>query len=162
MLTLKTWIGSFTVLCTTIPCITFQRFLDIFWIHPVIYKRPAFISSKDLNGEFWSCIKIDPTDKGRYKKADDKHAESNEVVKKTHVRIQNLDYFFSVTLMEQNTEEILSLNPANFFERSCFWSFKCVGQNIRCWRFTCHAIQTVFYSLVFLLLHNGLDTNVCT
>lgn len=72
----------------------FQRFLDIFWIHPVIYKKSAFITRKELNGEFWSCIKIDPTDKRRLKKTDDKYAKNNESVKKTHVRIQKLGYFF--------------------------------------------------------------------
>ncbi|KAG2228670.1 hypothetical protein BDF21DRAFT_451150 [Thamnidium elegans] len=51
--------GSFSVFCQIVPYVMFLRFLDIFWITPLIYKKEAIIAASEFNVEFWSCIRKD-------------------------------------------------------------------------------------------------------
>ncbi|KAF1799316.1 hypothetical protein V8B55DRAFT_1366486 [Mucor lusitanicus] len=49
----------FCVLCQALPFAAFQRLTDIYWIHPFLYKKDAYLSASDLNAEMWSCIRRD-------------------------------------------------------------------------------------------------------
>ncbi|GAN06649.1 hypothetical protein MAM1_0131d06136 [Mucor ambiguus] len=49
----------FCVLCQALPFAAFQRLCDIYWIHPFLYKKDAYLSASDLNAEMWSCIRRD-------------------------------------------------------------------------------------------------------
>lgn len=66
----------FCVLCQALPFAAFQRLSDIYWIHPFLYKKDAYLSASDLNAEMWSCIRRD-------KKVDaktEKHATAKDKV----------------------------------------------------------------------------------
>lgn len=58
----------FCVLCQALPFSAFQRLSDIFWVHPFLYKKDAYISPSDLNTELWSCIRRDKKIKENNKK----------------------------------------------------------------------------------------------
>ncbi|KAI8642637.1 hypothetical protein BD408DRAFT_443343 [Parasitella parasitica] len=49
----------FCVLCQALPFSAFQRHWDTFWIHPLLYKKDAYISPSTLNKELWSSIRCD-------------------------------------------------------------------------------------------------------
>lgn len=49
----------FCVLCQALPFSAFQRLSDIFWIHPFLYKKDAYLSPSDLSTELWACIRRD-------------------------------------------------------------------------------------------------------
>lgn len=55
----------FCVLCQALPFTAFQRLSDIYWVHPFLYRKDAYLSASDLNTEMLSCIRRD-------KKAGDK------------------------------------------------------------------------------------------
>ncbi|KAI9487648.1 MAG: hypothetical protein EXX96DRAFT_647277 [Benjaminiella poitrasii] len=57
------------VFCQMIPFTMFLRFLDIFWIHPVIYKKDAYISTSELASELWSSIRINKNSKANKENA---------------------------------------------------------------------------------------------
>jgi hypothetical protein len=57
-----------------IPFIMFLRFTDVFVIHPVIYKKDAYLPASELAAELFSCIRKDRPNKNKVKK------EEKEVV----------------------------------------------------------------------------------
>lgn len=70
------FVDMFCVLCQALPFAAFQRLSDIYWIHPFLYKKDAYLSASDLNAEMWSCIRRD-------KKVDaktEKHATAKDKV----------------------------------------------------------------------------------
>lgn len=58
----------FCVLCQALPFAAFQRLTDIYWIHPFLYKKDAYLSASDLNAEMWSCIRRDKKLDGKTEK----------------------------------------------------------------------------------------------
>jgi hypothetical protein len=46
----------------------FLRFTDVFVIHPVIYKKDAYVPFSELNAELWSCIRKDRHNKNKASK----------------------------------------------------------------------------------------------
>ncbi|KAL7311944.1 hypothetical protein PS15m_009651 [Mucor circinelloides] len=58
----------FCVLCQALPFAAFQRLTDVYWIHPFLYKKDAYLSASDLNDEMWSCIRRDKKLDGKTEK----------------------------------------------------------------------------------------------
>lgn len=61
-------IDMFCVLCQALPFAAFQRLTDVYWIHPFLYKKDAYLSASDLNDEMWSCIRRDKKLDGKTEK----------------------------------------------------------------------------------------------
>ncbi|OBZ86624.1 hypothetical protein A0J61_05326 [Choanephora cucurbitarum] len=55
------------IFCQMIPVTMFQRFSDVFWLGPLLYKKEAYASLDELNNELWSCVRNTKT-KGEEKK----------------------------------------------------------------------------------------------
>ncbi|KAI7899657.1 uncharacterized protein BX663DRAFT_563802 [Cokeromyces recurvatus] len=58
----------FCIFCQVISFTMFQRFIDIFLIHPVIYKKDAYISASEFNAELLFSIRAN----NRHKPNDEK------------------------------------------------------------------------------------------
>lgn len=41
-----------------VPFALFLRFLDIFWITPILYKKECYIANSVLSDEFWSSVRV--------------------------------------------------------------------------------------------------------
>ena len=61
-----------------IPVTMFQRFSDVFWLGPLLYKKEAYASLDELNNELWSCVRNTKT------KGEEKKIVKNKVRENTH------------------------------------------------------------------------------
>ncbi|KAI8082597.1 uncharacterized protein B0P05DRAFT_537687 [Gilbertella persicaria] len=52
--------SPFCLFCQMIPVTMFQRFSDIFWIQPWLYKKESYVSIAELNHEIWSSVRKAP------------------------------------------------------------------------------------------------------
>lgn len=50
--------GTFSMFYQVVPFALFLRFLDIFWITPILYKKECYIPNSVLSDEFWSSVRI--------------------------------------------------------------------------------------------------------
>lgn len=41
-----------------VPFALFLRFIDIFWITPILYKKESYVPNSVLGDEFWSSVRI--------------------------------------------------------------------------------------------------------
>ncbi|CEP18267.1 hypothetical protein [Parasitella parasitica] len=55
--------GSWNLLGATIPFMAFLRFLDLFWVAPVVQGKEAYASMQFLQDEFWTCLRKFPKTK---------------------------------------------------------------------------------------------------
>ncbi|KAI8637594.1 hypothetical protein BD408DRAFT_424313 [Parasitella parasitica] len=55
--------GSWNLLGATIPFMAFLRFLDLFWVAPVVQGKEAYASMQFLQEEFWVCLRKFPKTK---------------------------------------------------------------------------------------------------
>lgn len=51
-------LGTFSMFYQVVPFALFLRFLDIFWITPILYKKECYIPNSVLGDEFWSSVRI--------------------------------------------------------------------------------------------------------
>ncbi|KAL7332772.1 hypothetical protein PS15p_201773 [Mucor circinelloides] len=60
--------GSWNLLGATIPFMAFLRFLDLFWVAPILQGKEAYASMKFLQEEFWVCLRKFPKNKEEERK----------------------------------------------------------------------------------------------
>lgn len=53
-------LGSFSLFYQVVPFAIFLRFLDVFWITPILYKKESYVEASTLNNEFWSSVRVKP------------------------------------------------------------------------------------------------------
>ncbi|GAN07059.1 hypothetical protein MAM1_0146c06549 [Mucor ambiguus] len=112
--------GSWNLLGATIPFMAFLRFLDLFWVAPIVQGKEAYASMKFLQEEFWVCLRKFPKNKEEEKKyvKDRKfyHIIPHFIV---HATISDIIGAWFMTFTKEDVMRMYHTQPLLFFGFFC-------------------------------------------
>ncbi|KAI8968953.1 hypothetical protein BDF20DRAFT_892461 [Mycotypha africana] len=123
--------NSWNLLGATIPFMAFLRFLDLFWVAPMVQGVEAFATQRYLHEEFWSCLRKFPKTKEEEEKyVKDKkfyHIIPHYLI---HAIISDIINTWFKTFTEEELLSTYTKNPIFFFGYFCMvLASMCAGFN---------------------------------